>query len=77
MSPNDVWIVIDAYHEDQQQEWERARVIAYNIHIHAPYMKRKEKSIQSFLPFPWDKKLISRTQARLQEYLNNKKKNGG
>lgn len=76
MSPNDVWIMIDAYHEDQQQAWERARLVAWNIHAHAPYLKRR-KEIRDFLPFPWDKSKYASTQQRIQEHLKNKRKNGG
>lgn len=51
----DVWICIEAFNENYQDEWERTRALAFTM---AQYSVNgcKKKSAKEFWPFPWDKK---------------------
>lgn len=50
----DLSLFVHAYELRERSEWERTRLLAY-IHYMATPEKTK-KSIERFMPFPWDKK---------------------
>ena len=78
-SPGELWIVIEAHNEKGQHHWELVRSIAYNIHVHAPYLKTKKSSPGRFWPFPWDKNKVEDKRAEALRELAERKKqrNGG
>lgn len=70
MAPSEVWLMIDGYNERQKGEWERARMISWNIHAHSMMDKQhKEKSPQAFWPLPWDSEVkVSRSPKAIMEH---------
>lgn len=56
LSPNRIWNVIEAHGENEREEWERARAIAFTAGRYGNSDPKKfPKSPSKFWPFPWDK----------------------
>lgn len=61
---------IDGYNERMKGEWERARMIGYDIHVHSMMDKKhKAKTIQKFRPFPWEENIKPRIAGSPKEIL--------
>jgi hypothetical protein len=73
----DVLLQIEGYHKRDQNEWERARVIAFAIHSHS-MAKNKSKRPEKYLPFPWDKKEVApgkwKTEDERVAFYNQRRK---
>lgn len=56
LTPRDVSRRIEAYNNQEQQEWERVRFLSY--YMISPYLEKdsSSKSIADVIPMPWDKK---------------------
>jgi hypothetical protein len=57
MAPSDVWVYLEGYHNRIKGEWERTRLIAFNVARYGNSDPKKfPKTPQAFMPFAWDKK---------------------
>lgn len=71
ISPSEVWISIEGYHEREKQEWERMRYVCFFTAASNSDRKKFPKSPQRFMPFPWDKiKGVRASASSPQEILN-------
>lgn len=57
LTPNRIWNFIDAWDENNIEEWERTRALGYIVGRYGNSDPKKfPKTAQKFWSFPWDKK---------------------
>ena len=61
-------LAIRGYEKRQEREWERARLIAYQVYSGIP-KKGQNKSIQAYLPLPSDKLRTRKIDPNMREHF--------
>lgn len=82
MSYKQIVLAIRGYEKREMNEWERTRLVAYQVYAGIP-QKGAKKPIQSYLPLPSDKQHSGKftkesyeeTRAKFLEKLRNKQNN--
>jgi hypothetical protein len=78
MSYKQIILSIRGYENRQLRDWERARLIAYNVYAGIP-KKEKNRSIQSFLPLPSDANMkrqrTKEQEKELRKFFIDKQRN--
>jgi hypothetical protein len=64
-------LAIRGYEKRQEREWERTRIVAYQVYTSIP-KKGQNKSIQAYLPLPSDKTRIKKVDPDMREFFRQK-----
>lgn len=70
LSPQRIWNVIDAHHENEKTSWEQTRAICFNVgRFGNSDPKHFPKTLERFWPMPWDKKQGTNRLSRADDIL--------
>ena len=61
-------LAIRGYEKRQEREWERTRIVAYQVYAGTP-KKGQNKSIQAYLPLPSDKLRTRKIDPNMREHF--------
>jgi hypothetical protein len=59
---------IRGYEKRQEREWERTRIIAYQVYVGTP-KKGQNKPIQSYMPLPSDRLRVRKVDPSTREHF--------